>query len=332
MNTTSSPETATKNIPYLDGWRGLAIIMVLIGHFAHPPRFEAAQLGVDIFFVLSGYLMSRLLFIKRTPLPLFYKRRLSRIFPAFLFFVFAMALYTPVHVSVTEMAAILTFLRTYFPADVSIWSDIWPIGHLWSLNVEEHSYLWLSLGVVVSQGASKAGRVLLFFASTLALIFFYNITYHFHGPSGASPYYVRTECAALGLIASGGYRFLKDRLFIGRFNGAPAWLPLLTFVLAFCCYTQYISQAFSRFAAPLLLAVTVNHLDITYEKVLSALSLPWLRWFGVCSFSIYLWQQPFYLAKFPPLVGAVPAVLAGALSFYLIENPSRTYLNRTWAK
>jgi len=309
----------------------MAIILVLIAHFAPMPGLNTGRLGVDIFFVLSGFLMSRLLFLKPTPLLIFYKRRASRILPAFCLYVLVMMLYMPSQISLSELGASLTFLRSYFPADISIWKDGVPLGHLWSLNVEEHSYLWLSLGVVWSQGASNRSLILRFFIFSLFFIVAFNLIYPFHSPHGASPWHVRTECAAFGLILSAGYRVFKDGKHSTWINTFPAWFPLLTFFSAMLCYTPYAPHGSERLIAPVLLALTINHLNVTYEKVLSILSSPWLRWFGVCSFSIYLWQQPFHMAKLPPYVGVVLAILVGAISYYLIENPSRLWLNRVWA-
>ncbi len=76
----------TAHLDYLDGWRGLAILLVLQGHFMVIPGWHSGRMGVDVFFCLSGLLMSRLLFQRRVPLGTFYKRRLSRILPAFLLY------------------------------------------------------------------------------------------------------------------------------------------------------------------------------------------------------------------------------------------------------
>ncbi len=87
-------------IDYLDGWRGIAILLVLQSHFLPLSNWldiDSGRLGVDAFFCLSGLLMSNILFIKRTPLRDFYIRRASRILPAFLCFttiVFSIGLIT----------------------------------------------------------------------------------------------------------------------------------------------------------------------------------------------------------------------------------------------
>jgi peptidoglycan/LPS O-acetylase OafA/YrhL len=109
------------------------------------------RLGVALFFALSGYLMGELLFVKNVALPGFFKRRFSRVVPTFWLYVavaFALATWFGAEryqVPGDELVSTLLFARTYLPASVSIWAEQWPIGHFWSLNVEEHSYSSFSL-------------------------------------------------------------------------------------------------------------------------------------------------------------------------------------------
>ncbi|MET0319162.1 MAG: hypothetical protein ABW069_00410 [Duganella sp.] len=78
----------------------------------------------------------------------------------------------------------------------------------------------------------------------------------------------------------------------------------------------------------------MNHAHGFPDIIKSILSHRLLRWFGTCSFSIYLWQGPFYSAT-KDFGASAPlcllfGVMAGALSYYFIENPARLYLNRKW--
>jgi peptidoglycan/LPS O-acetylase OafA/YrhL len=75
-----------KRIDYLDGWRGLAILLVLVAHFLQLKWMDLGTMGVDVFFVLSGMLMANILFVKKVSLTIFYKRRISRVFPVFIIF------------------------------------------------------------------------------------------------------------------------------------------------------------------------------------------------------------------------------------------------------
>lgn len=129
----SQKEIHVDRVDYLDGWRGLAIILVLISHFFPIKYFDLGRLGVDVFFVLSGMLMSNLLFIKKVPLKIFYKRRISRIFPVFFIFITVISMYSYIfNVSDEHNNYIfnLLFLRSYFPENPSIWNTGLPIGHL----------------------------------------------------------------------------------------------------------------------------------------------------------------------------------------------------------
>ncbi|TIX35964.1 MAG: acyltransferase, partial [Mesorhizobium sp.] len=86
----SAADTSSRTrLAYLDGWRGLSIALVLIGHFFPVPGINLGVMGVEFFFVLSGRLMAEILFVERYPLKAFFKRRFSRIYPALLIFVVA---------------------------------------------------------------------------------------------------------------------------------------------------------------------------------------------------------------------------------------------------
>ena len=91
-NDSSLISTSERN-PHYDGWRGMAIAVVLLSHFINILGLYAGKFGVAAFFVLSGALMSSILFVKRIPLATFYKRRISRIFPVFFIYVSSVYFY-----------------------------------------------------------------------------------------------------------------------------------------------------------------------------------------------------------------------------------------------
>ena len=86
--------------------------------------------------------------------------------------------------------------------------------------------------------------------------------------------------------------------------------------------------------SPFLLAFAVNHLSETPRLFRSALAFWPLRLLGLLSYSIYLWQQPFfshhYFGHNGNVASCAAALATGAVSFYLIENPIRTWLNKRW--
>jgi peptidoglycan/LPS O-acetylase OafA/YrhL len=147
---TSTPASKS-HFAYLDGWRGIAILAVLAGHFLQIRGINLGRAGVELFFVLSGRLMCQILFIKGTTLVDFYRRRASRIYPALLFFVTAYVLYTVLvehqRLSANAVAGTLLFYTNYLSALYH--EQIPSLAHVWSLAIEEHSYVLLSLLTVM---------------------------------------------------------------------------------------------------------------------------------------------------------------------------------------
>lgn len=326
-----------QSIPYLDGWRGLAILLVLVSHFL---LGAGGELGVALFFVLSGYLVSGMLFQRETGLGTFFWRRATRILPTFWLYLAVMAAYTttlqpaPYPIPLREMLATLTFLRTYLPVGESIWSAHWPIGHVWSLNVEEHAYLVLGLIAVLVRASGvkwllRAALVGCVGASCVC-IFYYSRT----PPGAGSPWMLRSECAALGMLASAWIHTTRPlSTFSWVRNGHWSIAPL-ALVAGLLCYVPGAPYLAAPGLAPLLLALAVNYLDCAPALLLRLLSLPFLRWCGMCSFSLYMWQQPFYKAialyGLPRPVALALALLVGTAAFYFFEQPLRRYLNRVW--
>ena len=317
-----------------DGWRGIAILLVLCGHFYDLAWIHEDRMGVDIFFVLSGMLMSIILFEKRLSLRDFYIRRISRVFPLLLLLVvlmFTLSTFASIPYSFAELPASLLFIRTYFPTSPHIWSTGTSTAHLWSLNVEEHAYLILSILTLYLNDTRKVAAllILLALASFIISFYYYSIT-----PTAAEFELksIRTESAASFIFFSAGYGLLKRhyhwKLPTGLFIGLV--------LLAIASYS-YSTPLWWRFSiAGVCLGITVNHLDRIPQWLDYLLAHPVIRWFGLCSFSLYMWQQVYfeYLWAIPGgRVTAIALVLAtGATSFYWFENPVRHAINNRWSK
>jgi peptidoglycan/LPS O-acetylase OafA/YrhL len=137
-------------IPSLDGVRAISILLVIAGHWTetHTTGVKAdiagafANLGVRIFFVLSGYLITRLLLEEQATtgeisLRQFYLRRARRILPASLFFMLTVFIWYHRELRWQHALAALLYVTNFDPGHP------WFLGHLWSLSVEEQFYfLW----------------------------------------------------------------------------------------------------------------------------------------------------------------------------------------------
>jgi len=322
----------TGHVAYLDGFRGLAIAFLLIGHFFPIPGINFARIGVNLFFVLSGFLMSRVLFMKNTPLALFYKRRITRIFPAFFMFLLVMVLWTwyrgmPIAWREVSMAAL--FLNNYFYAQGT--HATMPFGHIWSLSVEEQSYVLLSL---IALGARRGwlrattGLALLIALSVILCLWYWHIDDATAFAFGAS---YRTELAGYGIVLSGFFLLLFEHRTIPRLT---AWcypaLGLLALLLNWWSIPGPIVLIFGMG----IMALLLNLLPAAPASVHRLLSYAPLRKLGIWSFSIYLWQQPFYLQRYyhgmSAWLGIVLSLALGIGSYYFLENPARRYLNARW--
>lgn len=325
----------------------MAIVAVLFAHFAEPLEW-IGNFGVQLFFVLSGYLMGGLLFIKEVPFKDFFARRFSRVLPAFFLFIGVMAVYAalfqpePYAVPASELISTLLFVRSYFPTDISINSGDWPIGHVWSLNVEEHSYVLLAAGAFVARSLGRKTVALVFLWLSVAAAICFTLVYPEYPPGGATPWHRRSEAAALGLLASAAWHVSAQHTSLHWFRTTSPRLALAALGMAVISYTlaefwDSGPDALLQYTiTPLLLACSVNALTRAPAFFHRMLSVRALRWFGTCSFSLYLWQQPFYYAHneyglhlLPALGGALAC---GALSFYYWENPLRHYFNNKWAE
>lgn len=319
-----------EHFDYLDGWRGLAISFLLIGHFFPVQGINLGAIGVNLFFVLSGLFMSRLLFIKRVPLALFYKRRISRVVPAtfvFLIAVYSLSISFGKEVSLRETVFAALFINNYFPGEPG--KAVMPFGHIWSLSVEEHSYILLGLlSLLVRRRMLSAG----FLTATVSAAFAVATTYYFMQP-GLSPFiWLRTEVAGYGIFISA----CVAMFFSNRKLPEMPWFVYPTLIgIGIVLHWWSIPAPIRHIFGVASFALAVNLLGIAPHVIKAALSLSILKRLGLWSFSIYLWQQPLYLLVhrdgMNPWLALSIALLLGIGSFYLLERPAREYLNRRWA-
>jgi peptidoglycan/LPS O-acetylase OafA/YrhL len=225
--------------------------------------------------------------------------------------------------SIADFGFTLAFLRTYLPAQPDLWSSPLPIGHLWSLNVEEHSYIMMSMVTLVAVLKRREGSALIcagFMA--MAIRAFYST----HPALAPQNYFIRTECAMSFIMISAGYSLLKHKV---SHYVRPS-MPLVALLLAAAFYTDCLPlRGAGALLGPVLLSFAVNHLSESGSALIFALQSRMLRLLGTWSYSIYLWQQPCFAYKnyLPPGVALLLAVTLGVASFYLYENPIRVWLN-----
>ncbi|WP_051397213.1 acyltransferase family protein [Bradyrhizobium elkanii] len=328
----------SQRIEHLDGWRGLAIISVLIGHFLPVPYVNWGHLGVELFFVLSGRLMSHILFVQNVPLGVFFRRRIARIYPALL--VFVAATFLPALYSVTllgtkrpladlvDATAAVTFCTNYVEAIFTRGSIY---THTWSLAVEEHSYVLLALVAFCSK---RDRKIALQVTVALAAVCMVNGIFN-SWALGLADYqvYWRTDVRAASILISASIYLL-----LPQFGRIPAYAAILAAIAGILSFSNFLSGYINYTAGTIMLAIAVNTIDYSPRLVRQFLASRVFVWFGVLSYSIYLWQEPFYagVAKLAQLNSFIPAILicaalcCAAISYTFIERPMRVFLNARW--
>ena len=324
-----------KRLPSLDGLRAIAIGLVLIEHLRGTAGFaaltvfddiELGRLGVRIFFVISGFLITSLLVQEsratgRVDLWGFYLRRAFRIFPAFYTYVIAVAILDAMGVVATrsgDYLAAITYTANYHH------DHGWPLGHIWSLSVEEQFYVvWPAIVLIVGRrwclGVALGALVM---APAIRLA-----SDHLHGATGegiGETFQTICDAIATGCVLA----LVRDRLDVSagylRWLRSPAWLvaPILMVVIAWVG-VSVIGQTLIN----VLIAVTIDRVvRIPDDLIGRALNRRLLVWLGAVSYSLYLWQQLFIDRKQPGILHAFPVSLilslaAAYLSYTVIEQP-----------
>jgi len=337
--TTSSIHPTSERLLFLDGWRGLAILAVLIGHFFPVQGMDIGSFGVELFFVLSGRLMAEILFVRKLDAVEFIRRRFSRIYPALLVFVACVSIpalwsvelmdtRTPL-AQVHDIVAALTFTTNYLEL---FFTRGLVFSHTWSLAVEEHSYLVL---LVLAWFTRRNARLAMYCMIGAAILCVSNgAISQFYFRQHEELAYWRTDVRIASILISASIYLAIREFDLQRFMH-PA-VTLLALPIGLILFADDAPGYIKFGLVTLLLAWCVNALDFAPKFVRHALSFPPLVSIGLISYSLYLWQQPFYAAAGPfrqkGLIYVVVLVIAAFCcaigSYLLIEGPARRFINR----
>lgn len=353
-----SPQRASTRIRELDGLRGIAILLVMVFHF-NPATgllaylhsvFLLGWIGVDLFFVLSGYLITGIL-LDSAGRHAYYRnfivRRTLRIFPLY------------------YAALILCCILNYYPGTIH-WKDFftsaggwwyaayignvkasmeghWPVAAiltpLWSLQVEEQFYL--SYPLLVSAVSRKTlARILLGLVATALLCRF---VFTLAVPNSLLWTYTFTACR-MDALAMGGLIAIAKRDFPQWLQGR--WIAWVTILSAAAFVIDYLYSGSSLWA-PGVRTIGYSALDLAFAgllvMVIGGRPKPlvafcrrrWLVWIGTISYGLYLLHisAGVVVRRFTPRLGIYPfgsvellvciagAMLAASISWTIFESP-----------
>ncbi|MBE7121243.1 acyltransferase family protein [Bacillus cereus] len=356
------PEPLKKNSRYmvgLDSLRGLAILGVILYHINFN-WMPGGFLGVTVFFVLSGYLITDILAIewknnKRIDLKKFWLSRARRLLPGMLIMlIVTLAWITIFHSSLLvkmrgdSLAALLYFSNWWYIYHKLSYFDSFgqpsPLNHFWSLAVEEQFYVvWpfvISLGFYYIR---KQSRMILFIclgalASALAMAILYE------PGSDPSRIYYGTDTRAFSLLIGAALALIwpssrlankiipQARLILDVIGG----IALSIILIMFWKTNQY--EPFLYRGGMVLLslatALLVANLAHPASRIAQFLRFRPLRWMGVRSYGIYLWHYPIITLTTPKvhagdfsftraILQFLLIIIAAQISWKFIENPIR---------
>jgi peptidoglycan/LPS O-acetylase OafA/YrhL len=324
----------------IQGLRAIAVLTVIASH-ASVPFMPGGFVGVDVFFVISGFLITTLLISEREKfgrisLPLFYARRALRIFPAsfaYLGVVAGLAIAGRIALHPWDLVHAFTYTVNYAT------NRSWYVGHLWSLSVEEQFYLlwpfafaatsrrhglWIAVSMILLGPLARLGERVLLVGSPYR---------------GLEMFPMVADSLAAGCTLALLRGWLESQAWYTRlFRPLPSAALLVTVLVLnrFMGYT--VDGVFGQAIVNIAIAILVHRSVCRWKDGLGRfLNLKPVVFVGALSYSLYVWQQLFldrgsssWHAAFPQNVAL--AACAALLSYAGLEQPLMALRHRLRAR
>lgn len=330
----------------IDGLRTLAVLSVIAFHFGGV--ISGGFVGVDIFFVISGFLITSILLrdleAGKFSFATFYKRRIKRILPAlytvisvaFILSYFIMPPFELDNMAKSALFSILNSSNLYFWKtadyfDVSV--DYKPFLHTWSLSVEEQFYIFFPFILwLIFKYKSSSLKIIL---PLLVIISFILSVYIQNDMQSANFYLLPTRAWELGAGSMLAYFLTKPIQNVGLRSGI-SWLGMALMLVPIFTYEETIIFP-GMTALPVVLGTVcfiASGFKYSEDKTLfwhKIFENSLIVWIGKISYSLYLWHWMIYvfcllyMGKTPEsyLTMLILTFILSVLSYYLVENPLR---------
>jgi peptidoglycan/LPS O-acetylase OafA/YrhL len=338
---TYSQIVTDRHLPALDGLRAVAVFTVMIYHYTDS-RWVPGDLGVSLFFVISGFLITLLLLREREKtgtisLSGFYLRRTLRIFPAYyvyIFFSLSIDWLRGHRWTLGLFLSAIGYMVNYYNAFNG--HPITSVSHAWSLADEEQFYLlWPALFMVLAARPVRTARITLL-AIIAAVVVWRSYLYLVQGVGTAYVYNAfdtRFDNLAIGCLLA----FLASNERVGHWASVISsrpWMPLVTVALlytsrVFAPATYHYALGFT-IDAVLMAALLVQLMQLTGSRLWGWLDHRLTRFFGAISYPLYLYHGwgmsvATHLGHHDGAVLTLLAIAASTLlacgSYYLVELP-----------
>ena len=344
--------TSFVHVPSLDGLRGVAVASVVVYHL-WPAVLPGGFIGVDVFFVLSGFLLTSLLVREvdatgKIRLGRFFVRRTRRLLPAMLLMLTTLAIYAAAWANTVELerlrrhglAALLYAANWLFISDGTTYTDVVagvsPLRHVWSLSIEEQFYVMLAGAIALAAAFTATRRYVIVGSVVLgAVSALWMIILSINGSSVDRLYFgADTRAQALLIGAALGATLRGVPVAGSRLTSAVALLSVAVLIVVSATASESSTWMYrGGFALTALAAGMV---------IVGAPATPWIRqaleWrplrlLGIISYGVYLWHWPVLVildearlgldGSAHRLVVLAVTLIVATLSYRLVERPIR---------
>jgi peptidoglycan/LPS O-acetylase OafA/YrhL len=352
------PEAFNRDYFYgLDGLRAISILIVIIGHLNFrwginwvDHIFDGGHLGVYIFFVISGFLITTLLIKEQVntgtiSLKQFYLRRFFRIFPvAYLYLAVVIVLSYFYHLQVSLYAIVGAAL--YFRNFSFAGGGSWYVNHYWSLAVEEQFYLIFP--GIVKWNLKKYSLLIIVLIPIIVLFRFFSMKYIFIGYQSIISDFL--DKGLEGILFGSLFSILVFQKMVNWsfFVRWQVYINIGLVIIIVCVHNNFLNTVLFHlipsFLSNSLLYISiglliVNNLTPSQSVFFKILNSSVLRWIGMLSYSIYIWQQLFTAnEKLVPGASSLPwysfplniilLSVISILSYKFYEQPIRLFYKR----
>jgi len=360
----TTPVNLSKNPRHnsaIDGLRTFAVLSVMAFHFGLP--IYGGFIGVDAFFVLSGFLITLLLLKASSSdhginLAIFWVRRIRRLIPAMVFMVIVVIFYAMLRSSLPEKISLVSDVNStlayianwHFISNSSYFANngtVSPLVHMWSLAVEEQFYIFWPICIyLITRFFKNRFALIVFILSVIIAISSSIWMAHLWDPVSPERAYMGTDSRAFQLAIGSGLAALitlkpnligssKSRAMVG--STGLVTLGVLTLVIGSKAGPTNFYVVGGAFLVGIAAAVTIWSLWSGQSALSSLMNFGPLVYLGQLSYSMYLWHWPIevYLHPLLPkfeshnlisktLILTFLTITMAAISYHLIETPLRT--------
>lgn len=331
-------------VPSLNGLRALSIGIVILFHCGFRnlglSNFPGGQFGVNIFFIVSGFLITLLLLEEEKAsttinLKKFYVRRIFRIFPAYYFLLFTY--YILQITGVFHFTGHSWIFATTYSEDIPLpkADENWEMDHLWSLSVEEHFYL---LWPIIFKFL-KSYRVKIIAVLILVVPVVRGIEAALNPDDATATIFERADAIMWGCLLAIYYQPISRWVdkYISKYRFSIL-IPLVGLTISIIGVKFFeintplvhgLSRALGRADGTItnvfICLFIIMSVNLKNSMTYHVLNFSWMNFIGKISYSLYIWQQLFFsnlhnpLFKFP--FNIICLVVIAIASYYLIEKP-----------